>query len=95
MVKEAVLEILPLERPIDAEVTLPGSKSYTNRALIIAAMAGGRIATAAGALQSTIPTTWRLHCARWAFPLSKTKPQQPSEWRAPAAAFPQIRLICS
>ena len=41
MVKEAVLEILPLERPIDAEVTLPGSKSYTNRALIIAAMAEG------------------------------------------------------
>ncbi len=36
------LEILPLRRPVDAEVSIPGSKSYTNRALLIAALADGR-----------------------------------------------------
>ncbi|HUX88363.1 MAG TPA: 3-phosphoshikimate 1-carboxyvinyltransferase, partial [Chloroflexota bacterium] len=34
-------EIVPATRPIDADVRLPGSKSYTNRALLIAAMAKG------------------------------------------------------
>jgi 3-phosphoshikimate 1-carboxyvinyltransferase len=32
----------PVSRPIDAVVTLPGSKSYSNRALLIAALAEGR-----------------------------------------------------
>lgn len=35
------LEIKPLERPINATITPPGSKSYTNRALPIAALANG------------------------------------------------------
>jgi 3-phosphoshikimate 1-carboxyvinyltransferase len=35
------LETHPLEHPINATVTLPGSKSYTNRALPIAALANG------------------------------------------------------
>jgi 3-phosphoshikimate 1-carboxyvinyltransferase len=35
------LEIKPLEHPINATVTPPGSKSYTNRALPIAALANG------------------------------------------------------
>lgn len=35
------LEVVPTHRPADATVSLPGSKSYTNRALIIAAMAHG------------------------------------------------------
>lgn len=35
------IEILPITRPFDAVVTLPGSKSYTNRALLIAALARG------------------------------------------------------
>lgn len=33
--------IEPVRRPVDAEVTLPGSKSYTNRALPLAALADG------------------------------------------------------
>ena len=33
--------IEPLERPVDAEVQVVGSKSYTNRALIVAALAEG------------------------------------------------------
>ena len=33
--------IQPLAHPVNAAVTLPGSKSYTNRALIIAALADG------------------------------------------------------
>lgn len=34
-------QIKPIKHPIDATVTLPGSKSFTNRALIIAALADG------------------------------------------------------
>jgi 3-phosphoshikimate 1-carboxyvinyltransferase len=35
------LLVEPLERPVDATVELPGSKSITNRALVCAALAGG------------------------------------------------------
>lgn len=34
--------VRPASRPVDATLTLPGSKSYTNRALLIAALAEGR-----------------------------------------------------
>ena len=37
-----VQAIQPITRPFDAVVTLPGSKSYTNRALLVAALARGR-----------------------------------------------------
>jgi 3-phosphoshikimate 1-carboxyvinyltransferase len=37
----AELEVIPLERPPDATIRVPGSKSVTNRALIIAALADG------------------------------------------------------
>lgn len=36
------LPIRPLVRPVDATVEIPGSKSYTNRAFLVAAMAEGR-----------------------------------------------------
>ena len=36
-----MIEIKPITGPIDAIVTVPGSKSYTNRALITAALADG------------------------------------------------------
>jgi 3-phosphoshikimate 1-carboxyvinyltransferase len=35
------LEITPLDRPPDATIIVPGSKSVTNRALLVAALAGG------------------------------------------------------
>ena len=35
-----VIEIHPVEK-VNGEVTVPGSKSYTNRALLIAALANG------------------------------------------------------
>jgi 3-phosphoshikimate 1-carboxyvinyltransferase len=35
------IEITPVSRPVDATVTLPGSKSITNRALVLAALADG------------------------------------------------------
>ena len=41
----------PLRGPLKARVRVPGSKSLTNRALVIAAMAGGR-STLTGALES-------------------------------------------
>ena len=37
-----VQAIEPVTRPFDAVVELPGSKSYTNRALLVAALAAGR-----------------------------------------------------
>ncbi len=36
------LEVKPFLNPVDADVVVPGSKSYTNRALLIAALSGGR-----------------------------------------------------
>ena len=46
---EAARAVAPLAGPLDAEVTVPGSKSLTNRALVCAALADGR-STIAGAL---------------------------------------------
>ena len=36
-----LIEIVPLNAPVRAEITVPGSKSITNRALILAALADG------------------------------------------------------
>src|SRR5690349_16905881 len=36
-----LIEILALEKPVPAQITVPGSKSITNRALILAALASG------------------------------------------------------
>src|SRR5256885_11460279 len=46
-----LIEIIPLEKPVHAEITVPGSKSITNRALILAALADGET-TLQGALWS-------------------------------------------
>ena len=46
-----VIEIVPIAAPLRAEITVPGSKSITNRALILAALADGEI-TLKGALWS-------------------------------------------
>ncbi|MGA2245218.1 MAG: 3-phosphoshikimate 1-carboxyvinyltransferase [Verrucomicrobiota bacterium] len=46
-----LIEIVPLEKPVRAEITVPGSKSITNRALILAALADGPV-TLQGALWS-------------------------------------------
>ena len=45
------MEIQPIHKPLDATIAVPGSKSYTNRALLVAAMAGG-VSTLTGALFS-------------------------------------------
>ncbi|MCX6951023.1 MAG: 3-phosphoshikimate 1-carboxyvinyltransferase [Verrucomicrobia bacterium] len=47
-----LLPIQPFTRPARGEVTLPGSKSLTNRALLLAALAGDRPITLTGALFS-------------------------------------------
>lgn len=46
-----LIEIVPLTEPVRAEITVPGSKSITNRALILAALAAGET-TLRGALWS-------------------------------------------
>src|SRR5881628_415705 len=46
-----LIEIVPLDKPVHAEITVPGSKSITNRALILAALADGET-TLQGALWS-------------------------------------------
>ncbi len=57
-----LLEMHPVAHPVDADVTLPGSKSYTNRALILAAMADGR-STITSALFSD-DTKYMAECLR-------------------------------
>ncbi|WP_067621211.1 3-phosphoshikimate 1-carboxyvinyltransferase [Alicyclobacillus acidiphilus] len=37
----SVAKVSPVSAPVDADVVVPGSKSFTNRALVIAAMANG------------------------------------------------------
>jgi 3-phosphoshikimate 1-carboxyvinyltransferase len=46
-----VIEIMPLDAPVSAVITVPGSKSITNRALVLAALADGQV-TLRGALWS-------------------------------------------
>ncbi len=46
-----LIEIIPLSAPVQAEITVPGSKSITNRALVLAALADGEV-TLDGALWS-------------------------------------------
>src|SRR2546426_5727924 len=46
-----LIEIVPFAHPIAADITVPGSKSITNRALILAALAEGAT-TLQGALWS-------------------------------------------
>ena len=46
-----MIEIQPIRKPFDATIAVPGSKSYTNRALLVAAMARG-VSTVTGALFS-------------------------------------------
>ena len=46
-----LIEIVPLEKPVWAQVSVPGSKSITNRALILAALGEGET-TLQGALWS-------------------------------------------
>jgi 3-phosphoshikimate 1-carboxyvinyltransferase len=46
-----LIEIVPLTQPVHAEITVPGSKSITNRALVLAALADGEV-TLKGALWS-------------------------------------------
>ncbi|MCL4789391.1 MAG: hypothetical protein KJ070_21820, partial [Verrucomicrobia bacterium] len=46
-----LIEIVSLDKPVRAEITVPGSKSITNRALILAALAEGEV-TLEGALWS-------------------------------------------
>jgi 3-phosphoshikimate 1-carboxyvinyltransferase len=46
-----LIEIVPLDRPVRAEISVPGSKSITNRSLVLAALGEGET-TLAGALWS-------------------------------------------
>ena len=54
------IEIIPLHQPVEAVITVPGSKSITNRALILAALAQGEV-TLKGALWSE-DTEAMFHC---------------------------------
>jgi len=46
-----LIEIVPLDKPVRTEITVPGSKSITNRALVLAVLADGEV-TLTGALWS-------------------------------------------
>jgi len=36
-----LIEIVPVTQPVQAEIAVPGSKSITNRALVLAALSEG------------------------------------------------------
>ena len=38
-----IIEIVPLESPPEMEITIPGSKSITNRSLVLAALSNGEV----------------------------------------------------
>src|SRR5213080_5012638 len=86
----AELEIVPLAKPVNATVTVPGSKSITNRALVLAALAsrnGPCVLT--GALRSE-DTEVMLDClTRLGFVLE-------ADWRVPKVVMyknPTARII--
>ena len=60
------LEISPLGRPLDAEVRVPGSKSVTNRAMLVAALADG-VSTIENPLFADDPYYLLLSLARLGF----------------------------
>ncbi len=51
MVLPSLIELVPIRQPVSAQITVPGSKSITNRALVLAALARGPV-TLRGALWS-------------------------------------------
>ena len=59
------IEVQPLKKPLDIVVTVPGSKSYTSRALLVAALTEGGV-TLLGGVKLTDAQV--LHCTRpaWA-----------------------------
>jgi len=58
------LTIIPPDRPLRGRVTPPGSKSITNRALLLAALAQGT-SRLTGALKSDDIRYMADACARW------------------------------
>ena len=84
-------EVEPLAAPPNVTVQVPGSRSFTNRALVAAALADGT-SRIEGALTATTPrrwpTTWPACASRW-WP---TRRRRPSRWRAPPVGCPgQLR----
>ena len=65
----AVYQVQPLSRPPDGTVRVPGSKSITNRALLVAALADGR-STLEGALFSDDTTYMAQACTALGVPVT-------------------------
>ncbi len=85
-----VLEIRPLPGPIDATVRLPGSKSLTNRALVIAALANGD-SVLRGALESD-DTRWMAEALRaLGFSLDWNRGEGTVRIRGAAGSIPAAR----
>ena len=74
------LPLIPFPGPVDATVSIPGSKSYTNRALLIAAMADGR-SVLHGALFSDPCKTGAYGCGLPTLSYSPPRRCYPHRWR--------------
>ena len=86
---EPALEIRPIPGPLRASPSLPGSKSLTNRALIIAALAGGESVSGVhqgepAAHDQRRGNPCRLY--RLAGAMDPTVPLTARRWRTPRAA---------
>src|SRR3989449_5865362 len=64
-----LIEIVPLDKPVHAEITVPGSKSVTNRALVLAALAEGET-TLRGGLWSEDTQVMVENLQRLGFPVT-------------------------
>ncbi len=81
------IAIAPLTRPINAELTPPGSKSITNRALLLAAMADGR-STINGALISDDTRRMAAALAALGFTIATDEPARRIVVAGQAGAIP-------
>ncbi len=69
-----LIEIVPLDKPVRAEITVPGSKSITNRALILAALANGETKLK-GALWSEDTQIMVKALKKLGFEISRSRPE--------------------
>src|SRR5215211_4353184 len=81
------LPIAPVTRPIDADVRVPGSKSITNRALLIAGLAAGE-SVLTGMLFSDDTRYMAESLVRLGLPVETDEPAETARVAGGDGAFP-------
>ncbi|MBP3959401.1 3-phosphoshikimate 1-carboxyvinyltransferase [Gemmata sp. G18] len=79
----AELEIAPLTKPVSAAVTVPGSKSITNRALVLATLSVAEKGTTLRGVLRSEDTEVMIECLRWLGFVIDTDWDQNTVWISP------------